>query len=71
MVMEKFLERTQWNRKLPTLRLMLKSKAAAISRLVMAGKSHLRGLLLRWGGMIPARVATGRNSRNAAGLASE
>ena len=71
MVTEKFLERSQWNRKLPTLCLMLKSKIAAMSRLVVAPKSRLRGLFLRSGGMIPARVATGKNSRNAAGVASD
>ena len=31
----------------------------------------LRGLFLRWGGMIPARVATGKNSKNAVAVASE
>ena len=71
MVPKKFSERSQWNRKILTLRLMLKSKIAAMSRLVVAPKSRLRGLFLRWGGMIPARVATGKNSRNAAGVASE
>ena len=71
MVPKKFSERSQWNRKILTLRLMLKSKIAAMSRLVVAPKSRLRGLFPRWGGMIPARVATGKNSRNAAGVASE
>ena len=68
---QKLLERSQWNRNLPTLRLTLKTKIAAMRRLVVAPKSRLRGLFPRWGGMIPARVATGKNSRNAAGVASE
>lgn len=68
---DKFSEQGQWNRKLPTLRLLLKRKIAAMSRLVVAPKSRLRALFLRWGGMIPARVATGKNSRNAAGVARE
>jgi|GEM_PF-5865384 len=46
-VIEDFLERSQWNRKLPTLSQLLKSKGAAMSRLVVARKSRLRGLLLR------------------------
>ena len=65
------LEQSQWFRNLPPLRLMLKSKIAAMSRLVVPPKSRLRGLFPRWGAMIPARVATGKNSRNAAGVASE
>ena len=71
MVKDIFLERSRWNRNLPTLRLTLRSKIAAMSRLVVAPGSRLRGLFPRWGGMIPARVATGKNSRNAAGVASE
>lgn len=72
MVKDKFfLERSRWNRNLPTLRLTLRSKIAAMSRLVVAPGSRLRGLFPRWGGMIPARVATGKNSRNAAGVARE
>ena len=70
-LVEQLLERSQWNRNLPTLRLTLKTKIAAKSRLVVAPKSRLRGLFPRWGAMIPARVATGKNSRNAAGVASE
>ena len=65
------LEQSQWFRNLPPLRLMLKSKIAAMSRLVVPPKSRLRGLFPRWGAMIPARAATGKNSRNAAGVASE
>ena len=65
------LEQSQWFRNLPPLRLMLRSKIAAMSRLVAPPKSRLRGLFPRWGAMIPARVATGKNSRNAAGVASE
>jgi hypothetical protein len=71
MVKDIFLERSRWNRNLPTLRLTLRSKIAAMSRLVVAPGSRLRGLFPRWGGMIPARVATGKNSRNAAGVARE
>ena len=71
MVKDIFLERSLWNRNLPTLRLTLRSKIAAMSRLVVAPGSRLRGLFPRWGGMIPARVATGKNSRNAAGVARE
>ena len=71
MVKVEFWERSRWNRNLPTLRLMLKSKIAAMSRLVVAPKSRLRGLHRRWGEMIPARVAMGKNSRNAAGVARE
>ena len=58
-------------RKLLTLCLILKSKIAAISRLVVAPKSPLRGLFLRWDEMIPAHVATGKSSRNAVAVASE
>ena len=68
---DKFSEQSQWNRKLLTLRLLLKRKIAAMSRLVVAPKSRLRALFLRWGGMFPVRVATGKNSRNAAGVARE
>ena len=71
MVRDEFLERSRWNRNLPTLRLMLKRKIAAMSRLVVAPKSRLRALFLRWAGMIPVRVATGKNSKNAAGVARE
>ena len=70
-VIEDFLERSQWNRKLLTLRLILKSKIAAMSRLVVAAKSRLRELFLRWDEMIPAHVAMGKNSRNAVAVASE
>ena len=71
MVLSVFSERDQWNKKLPIMHLNWKSRTAAMSSLVVVHEPHLLGLFLRWDGMIPARVATGKNSKNAVAVARE